>query len=405
MFEFNEKQLWKERMEQTVKEYAQYLKYIFNGHLVLVFVFLLGTAAFYYKEWLNHLPENFPVNFIMCVILSWSVTKSPTYTWLKDADRIFLIPVEQKMSSYFIKCMLVSFIVQAYILFILLGMFMPMYAVLNSNSFQSFWYFLVVLLVAKGLNMLIRWHVQYFVNVNSYYIDMIIRYFVNAVLLYFVFSKASIFFILLIFCILAGLFIYYQQATRHKGIKWEFLIAQDEKRLASFYLFANMFTDVPQLKNRIKRRRILDVFVRSISFHPTKIYTHLFWRTFFRSGDYLGLVLRLTIIGGTILFFLSFGSGQVLLTVLFLFLTGLQLIPLWHAYQDKLWVELYPLPVSFRTKAFKSLLSIILSLEGVCLSLVILIKGEVLISLFSIAASLLFTFLFVTLYVNKKRLA
>ncbi|GKU81698.1 ABC transporter permease [Niallia sp. NCCP-28] len=405
MFEFNEKQLWKERIGNSIKEYAQYLKYIFNGHLVLVFVFLLGTAAYYYQEWLSRIPQNFPVSLIMCIILAWFVTASPTYTFLKDADRIFLIPVEVKMATYFIKCMLVSFILQIYILFIALGVFMPMYAVLNNNSFQSFWYFFTILFAAKGLNMLIRWHVQYFVNVNSHYIDNIIRYLINAVLLYFVFSRASILFIIILFCILAGLYLYYQQATRHKGIKWEFLIAQDEKRLASFYLFANMFTDVPQLKNRIKRRRVLDVFVRSISFDSNKTFTHLFWRTFFRSGDYLGLVLRLTIIGGITLFFLSFGSGQVLLAILFLFLTGLQLIPLWNAYQDKLWVELYPLPIALRIKAFKQLLSIILSIEGVLLSFIILIKGDVLISFFSIAASLLFTFLFVTLYVNKKRLS
>jgi len=405
MFEFNEQQLWKERAGNTVKEYAQYLKYIFNGHLVLVFVFLLGTAAYYYQEWLSHIPQSFPASLIMCIILAWFVTVSPTYTFLKDADRIFLIPVELKMASYFIKCMLVSFIFQVYILFILLGIFMPMYAVLNNNSFHSFWFFFAILIIAKGLNMLIRWHVQYFVNVNSHYIDSIIRYLVNAVLLYFVFSKTSIVYIFLVFCILAGLYLYYQQATRNKGIKWEFLIAQDEKRLSSFYLFANMFTDVPQLKNRIKRRRVLDIFVRSISFDSSKTFTHLFWRTFFRSGDYLGLVLRLTIIGGVTLFFLSFGYGQVLLAILFLFLTGLQLIPLWNAYQDKLWVDLYPLPADLRIRAFKQLLAMILAIEGILLSLSIFIKGDVLISFISLLSSFVFTFMFVIFYVTKKRLS
>ena len=53
MFEFNEKQLWRARAGQTAKEYGQYLKYIFNGHLVIVLVFLLGTAAYYYQAWLK----------------------------------------------------------------------------------------------------------------------------------------------------------------------------------------------------------------------------------------------------------------------------------------------------------------------------------------------------------------
>ncbi|MGP7817830.1 ABC transporter permease [Niallia sp. 01092] len=405
MFEFNEKQLWKDRIGQTAKEYIQYLKYIFNGHLVLVFVFLLGTAAYYYQAWLQHLPENFPAGMIMSILLALLVTKSPTYTYLKEADKIFLIPIETKMTSYFKKCMMVSFIIQAYLLIIGLGILMPMYAQMNNQKFHSFWYFLVVLFGSKGLNLVIRWHIQYFINTTYHYIDSIIRFCVNAVLLYFLFINSNPIFIIIPFLLLVFLWIYFQYATKMKGVKWEYLIAQDEKRLASFYLFANMFTDVPKLKNRIKRRKLLDLFVRLIKFDGNKTFTHLFWRTYFRSGDYLGLTIRLTVIGALTLFFLSFGLGQVLLVILFLFLTGLQLIPLWNAYQDKIWIDLYPLPTTLKIKSFKNLISTVLLLQGMLLSLALFFKGEVLIAVYSISASFVFTYLFVNFYLNKKRLS
>ncbi|WP_445486579.1 ABC transporter permease [Niallia sp. 03133] len=405
MFEFNEKQLWKDRIGQTAKEYIQYLKYIFNGHLLLVFVFLLGTAAYYYQAWLKRLPEHFPAGIIMSILLALLVTKSPVYTLLKDADKIFLIPVEVRMARYFIKCMMISFIVQAYFLIIGLGVLMPMYAQMNNQNFRLFWYFLVVLFVSKGLNMFIRWHVQYFINTNYHYIDSIIRYCINMILLYFLFSNSNPIFVVMTLLMLILLLLYFHHATKWKGVNWEYLIGQDEKRLSSFYLFANMFTDVPKLKNRIKRRKLFDLFVKRIRFDGNKAFIHLFWRTYFRSGDYFGLTVRLTIIGGGTLYFLSFGLGQVLLALLFLFLTGLQLIPLWNAYQDKLWVDLYPLAGALKTKSFKSLISTVLLLQSILLSLIIFLKGDLAISLFSIVGSFLFIYLFVRFYLNRKRLS
>ncbi|MFT8321845.1 MAG: ABC transporter permease [Bacillus sp. (in: firmicutes)] len=405
MFEFNEKQLWKDRVGQTAKEYGQYLKYIFNGHLVLVFVFLLGTAAYYYQAWLKLLPESFPVGIIMSILLALLVTKSPIYTFLKEADKIFLIPVEVKMASYFIKCVFISFVVQAYFLLIGLSVLMPMYAQLNEQGFRPFWYFLIVLLVSKGLNMFIRWHVQYFVNTNYHYIDSGIRYCINAVLLYFLFTNSNPIFLIITIILLSALLLYFHHATKWKGVNWELLIGQDEKRLSSFYLFANMFTEVPKLKNRIKRRKILDVFVQLIPFDGNKAFGHLFWRTYFRSGDYFGLTVRLTVIGGLTLYFLSFGPGQVLLAILFLFLTGLQLIPLWNAYQDKIWVDLYPLKETLRTKSFKSLILTVLLLQSVLLAIVIFVKGDLENAFYALACSFVFSYLFVRFYMNKKRLS
>lgn len=78
---FDEKQLWKERLGRTVKELSRYLRYIFNGHIVIVMVFLLGTAAFYYQEWIKTLPDDFPAAAVIAIILALLVTYSPIYTF------------------------------------------------------------------------------------------------------------------------------------------------------------------------------------------------------------------------------------------------------------------------------------------------------------------------------------
>ncbi|MGG4468161.1 ABC transporter permease [Paenibacillus alvei] len=402
MIEFSEKQLWRDRLSSTVKEYVRYLRYILNGHLVLVLVFLLGAGSYYYQEWLKGISKGFPAAIIMSLLLALLVTKSPIYTFLKDADRIFLIPVESRMRKYFINCMLVSFIFQVYILLMGLGILMPLYASVNDGQFNRFWYFFLILSIVKGVNLLIRWQVQHFVNASHHTTDTLIRFCINLVILFLLFSNASPLFVLAVLVIPVLLLVYYQKATKHMGIKWEYLIAQDEKRMAGFYQLANMFTDVPHLRNRIKRRKLLDVFVSKISYKQELVFSHLYWRTFFRSGDYLGLFVRLTVIGGIALFFLSFGMGQVLLAVLFLYLTGLQLMPLWNAYQDKLWISLYPLSIDMRKSSFKKTISTVLYLQGIILSAVVALKGDFTAGLMTLIASVVFTFVFVSLYMNKK---
>ncbi|CAI9393366.1 ABC transporter permease [Niallia sp. HCP3S3_B10] len=402
MFEFNEKQLWKDRAGQTAKEYGQYLKYIFNGHLVIVLVFLLGTAAFYYQAWLKTIPDDFPVALIMSIILTFFLTNSPTYTFLKDADRIFLIAVEMKMKKYFLKSMVVSFVIQGYLLLILLAALMPLYAQVHGGDFSRFWYLLIVLLITKGANLLIRWHVQYYVNVHYHYTDTVVRFFVNLAILYLLFADASPYFILVLLLIMAFLLVYFQKETSKKGLNWEYLIEQDEKRLASFYRFANMFTEVPKLRNRIKRRRLLDLLFSRIPYAKDKVFAHLYWRTYIRAGDYFGLTLRLTVISGIFIFFLSFGPGQVFISVLFVFLTGLQLLPLWNAYDNKLWITIYPVESFYREKAFKQIMATILGWQGFVLTLIIALKGDFLYAVISLIVNGAFIAFFVLMYINKK---
>lgn len=399
---FDEKALWKQRLGRTSKELGKYLRYIFNGHIVIVMLFLLGTAAYYYQDWISTLSKDFPVPIIMAVILALLLTYSPIYTFLLEADRIFLIPLENRLKSYFQRSIIVSFVLQLYLLIIGLAIFMPMYAHVNEKGYGSFLTFLLLLCVIKIFNLLIRWRVQYYVETNVHKIDSFIRYFVNVVFLFLLFSNASIWFLLAVAVIYIVLYFVYQSQTKLKGLKWEFLIEQEERRMMSFYRLANMFTDVPKLRDRVKRRKWLDWISGMLSYRHENVYMHLFVNTFIRGGDYLGLFVRLTVIGMLALYYITFGNGQILFVVLFLFLTGFQLMPLWNHHQNKIWIQLYPVKDSQRVSSFKKLLSTILIIQSAFLSLPLFLKGEWMIGIFSIGAGLIFSYLFVFVYYRNK---
>jgi ABC-2 type transport system permease protein len=399
---FDETVLWKERSGRTLKELSRYLRYIFNGHIVLVLVFLLGAAAYYYQEWLKSVSDQFPAAIIMALILGILLTYSPIYTFLTEADKIFLLPLETRLKGYFKRCAVISFAVNGYLLLFVLALLMPMYARVNEGDFKVFFPFLLVLFVIKAINLMIRWSIQYFAETKAHYIDSLIRYAVNAVFLYFLFSGADLVFLIPEAALLLILLFFYKKNSKEKGLKWEFLIEQEERRMASFYRLANMFTDVPKLKDKVKRRKWLDWLFKGLAFDHKETFNHLYIRTFLRAGDYFGLFVRLTLIGAGVIYFLSFGWGQLLICLLFLYLTGFQLLPLWRHHQNKLWVFLYPTAEGIKEKSFKRILSQILYIQALFFALAIMIKGEWVQGIICLAAGITFSYLFTNSYIQKR---
>ncbi|WNS76774.1 ABC transporter permease [Bacillus sp. DTU_2020_1000418_1_SI_GHA_SEK_038] len=399
---FDEKKLWRERFNQRMKEFSRYSRYILNGHIVIVLIFLLGTAAYYYQEWLKTIPEQFPAAAIMAVVIGLLLTYSPISTFLSEADKIFLLPLESKLSRYFFRSITVSYAVHAYLIFLGLGVFIPMYARVNDGNFDKFMPFLFVILIIKVLNVIIRWKVQYFVETKVHIIDSFVRYAINTVFLFFLFSNAKIIFLIPEVVLLMGLLFFYQRNTRDKGLKWEYLIEMEERRMTSFYRLANLFTDVPKLRDHVKRRKWLDWVFSRLSFAQQDTFSHLYVRTFLRAGDYFGLYVRLTLICIGVFYFISFGLGQAFIALLFIYLTGFQLLPLWNHYQNKLWIMLYPIREEMKEKAFKRLLLMVLYLQTILLAIAILLKGDVMAAIITLIAGIGFAYLFTNVYITKR---
>ncbi|MFJ8244561.1 ABC transporter permease [Peribacillus asahii] len=372
----NSGQFWKERFVSYSKEMQRYLRYIFNGHLVFVMVIAFGGAAYYYSNWVKTLHSDFPAVPIMAVILALLVTRSPIHTFLREADTVFILPVETQLKPYFTRSILLSWFLQSYMLLLVLAALMPMYAKVTGSGMNDFVTVLIVLLLVKMINLNSQWYVLKYQEVSTSRIDLLLRFVINVVLLYVVLDKASIWVSVLILCILLGLFAYYRGATRQKALQWERLVALESKRLQAFYRLANLFTDVPSLGSKVARRKWLDFLLSFIPYKQSSTYMYLYGRTFLRANDYAGLLVRLTLIGSVILAVLSNQWAYLFVVVLFLFITAIQLLPVWKVHEWKIWVSLYPLPANMREAAVIRWISYFLSLEAVIFIVVLLCKGE-----------------------------
>ncbi|WP_203364147.1 ABC transporter permease [Bacillus sp. REN10] len=394
----NIEQLWTNRLQSYYGELRKYLRYMLNDHLLFVLVFGLGALLYYYSGWVKTLDETFPAPIIMAVTLGGLLAWSPVYTFLMRADTVFLLPLEEKMNGYFQKAIRTSFFSQIYVLIAALAFFMPMYAQVKGGSAQSFFLGLLVLLALKLWNLHVRWYVLKQQERESHWSDLAIRFILNGVLLYFLFSSSNLFFVVAVAVMMIGYFIYFKKAAERMTLKWEILVDLEEKRMAAFYRFANLFTDVPHLKGTVKRRQWLDPTLGRLPFSQTSTYAFLFRRTFVRMSEYFGLFVRLTVIAALVIGFSDQMILQLIIALLFIYLTGFQLLPMIRRHEMKIWVSLYPVPSVEKRKALLRLLSNLLIMQAIIFGAIAVISQTLMQGGVVLVAGLFWAVVFIKLY-------
>ncbi len=158
------------------------------------------------------------------------------------------------------------------------------------------------------------------------------------------------------------------QKVKGKPLNWEYLISEEGKKMMLLYRIANMFVDVPALKERVSRRKWLDFILSMIG--EKRTYLYLYTRTFLRSGNYFGLYMRLLVLGGVILYFIPFLYGRFIVSLIFLYLIGYQLLTLWKHHRMKIWLDLYPVGVDEKKNDFLTLLNAILIIGSVVFTVI-----------------------------------
>ncbi|MCD2524758.1 hypothetical protein CHCC15325_2241 [Bacillus licheniformis] len=362
--------IWKTRIEEYVKETRSYLKYMLNDHLVIVMIFFLAGAASWYSKWLKEMPEGFPAYWVMAVIFSFILTGSYVRTLIKEADLVFLLPLEAKMEPYFQQAFRFSLLTQLFPLAAAALALAPLYFEASGKGFSAYLVLLIQLLVLKGWNTAMQWRMTFFGEKNMRVTDWIVRLLLNTIAIYFALAS-SYGFAAAVYLIMAALYVYFKVIDKKKSFKWELHIEDEIRRKQRFYRIANLFTDVPHLRKQAKRRAYLDWMLRFIPYEQSRTFTYMYGRAFIRSNDYFGIVVRLTAIFGIIIaYFSTYEWVSAALIVFTVFITGIQLTPLFDHFSHLSLQELYPVKAAEKRKSFFGLLHIVLSVQALVLSAV-----------------------------------
>ncbi|MFB6728134.1 ABC transporter permease EcsB [Bacillus mobilis] len=354
----NSTALWKERFRYFLKEVRTYSKYVFNDHLKFIFVFIIGAGAYYYQQWLQTLTPSFQAALVMAVLLGLVLTAGSIQTLLKEADLVYLLPVEEKLKPYFTKAFLFTFMIQLYIIAIVAAALAPLYFKQMKQTGAAYIWIVLAFVIVKAWNLFVAWEKSFLTDQNIQRADWFIRFILNGLFVYFLVERTSVMFIGGTVLLMVLYLVVLHQMVKGKPLNWEYLISEEGKKMMLLYRIANMFVDVPSLKERVARRKWLDFILSMIG--EKRTYLYLYTRTFLRSGNYFGLYVRLLALGGVILYFIPFLYGRFIVSFIFLYLIGYQLLTLWKHHRMKIWLDLYPVGGEEKKKDFLVLLNAIL---------------------------------------------
>jgi ABC-2 type transport system permease protein len=364
----NSTALWKERFRHFLKEVRTYSKYVFNDHLKFIFVFIIGAGAYYYQQWLQTLTSSFPTALVMAVLIGLVLTAGSIQTLLKEADLVYLLPVEEKLKPYFTKAFLFTFMIQLYIIAIVAAALAPLYFQQMKQTGAGYIWIVLAFVIVKAWNLFVAWEKSFLTDQNIQRADWFIRFILNGLFVYFLVERTSVLFIGGIVLLMVLYLAIMHQMVKGKPLNWEYLISEEGKKMMLLYRIANMFVDVPALKERVSRRKWLDFILSIIG--EKRTYLYLYTRTFLRSGNYFGLYVRLLALGGVILYFIPFLYGRFIVSFIFLYLIGYQLLTLWKHHRMKIWLDLYPVKVDEKKKDFLTLLNAILIIGSVIFTVI-----------------------------------
>ncbi|WP_137790530.1 ABC transporter permease [Bacillus sp. E(2018)] len=357
------KKLWTKRRNAHVTQTLKYFSLMANSGLIVSLILLIVVGSVYYAKLLQALPENFPAVLILTIVFSFWLTKSPIRTLLKEGDLVFLLPVESGMKQYFSKAISSATATGAFSTLFIFTLLWPIVQFFIHDGWKMYVTFGFFLIAAKVFNIYVSWEerrLPYKSHQTNY---KIMRFIVNFVYAYLLFNEAYIF-LIAIFSIMYVLknFVFGIFKKQH-GYQWEMLLAEEQSLKMKGYRFVNYFTDVPALKQTVHKRPWLNSLA-SFSFKKKNALSALYMKTFVRSGDYLGLYVRLILIGFLFIYLIPAGWWQLIVVLLFFQMFALQLFTLYTQYRWNVVFTIYPIKQDTRVKAFQNWLKYLLIIQG-----------------------------------------
>ncbi|WJE16785.1 ABC transporter permease [Halobacillus sp. ACCC02827] len=400
----NAKEFWKKRFSAHMKETNRYLKYIFNGHMAVAMFFFVSALAYFYQQWLQDIPEGFPTALIVGAAFGYMVSYSPVRTLLKEPDLVFLLPAEYHLGDYFRRCLYYSYVIQLYLIFLIGAALGPLYfATYPEFGTRHYLMMIGVALIIKVWNMLSNWWMLKERSPRIRVTDQLVKAVLNMVIFYFL-AKGEWLFASIVTVLLVVVVLYSYNLSRKKaGLTWDLLVQKDQQRMRTFYRIANMFTDVPHLKNTVKKRHgLVRALIGGLTYRQDQAFAYLYRITFVRSSDYLGMYFRLIVIGGLAVWFVPNVWFKAAFALLFLYLTAFQMMSLWNHHRTIAWMDIYPLKKEWKTKALLSWMKQLMLFQTFLFGLLFLVQWNPVGLVIVWGGGAVFSYLFINSYVKQK---
>lgn len=354
--------LFQNRRRKHMQRMLRYLSLVFNDQFTIAFVFFIGGLGYWYSGFLATLQyawwEKLIAMFLMVSLLQFGNLA----TLLKPADKVFLLPQEINLERYlkasFRHSLGLALLVQILGIVILLPFIQVAF---QANLVETLW--LIPSFIVLKMLILYDQMQSYYSHHNLIWLRIGLP-----VLTFALFGVRLDMAWVFIFVLIAAAGRLMVRDKFWRGIfDWNEAINIETSRQLTILRFFNLFTDVPQIGGQTKRRNWLNFIFSRIPKQTENIYSNLYWRGLLRGSEYFGLMVRLTAIGAVAAYFVHNEVVTPLILVLIVYLIGIQLLPLYHKYDEIVFTHLYPIDFKVRQKNFKQIIVRVLSLISVIL--------------------------------------
>ncbi len=155
-------------------------------------------------------------------------------------------------------------------------------------------------------------------------------------------------------------------------VKWNEAAEYDKHRMESYFKFVNMFVDVPLSGVKVARRKYFDAILPKLTkdkFTKENSFNYYYYRVFLRQENTVFLALRLMLLVGLIIFSFKNPYVSAVAIISYSYLTIIQLVPLYKQMSNNIWHSILPVDESIKIGSFKKLLMVVMLTTTIMLAI------------------------------------
>ena len=366
------------KKEQELK--LTYSKYIFNSHLIMFLIIVLGAVLINYSKWLAIASkvELYSVLIAATLAFSYYLVSTKIKTYIKEADAVFLLPLEKYYRKVGLKTVINSTVVHIITVVIFYFATKPITNLIGNIDRLS----IIMLLIVIIWNNLLKYlQVIHYKEIIWSKLLLFIVIFMQLLVVFF--DDIAIRIIYLISIIVLAVFTYYIMKNAGNKlnakdqekyvVNWNQAADYDKHRIESYLKFVNMFVDVPLSGVKVARRKYFDILLPRLTkdnFKKENSFKYYYYRVFLRQENTVYLALRLMLLAVLVIF--SFKNTYVsgLAIISYSYLTIIQLVPLYKQMSNNIWHSILPVSEDIKIKSYKQLLTSVMIVTTLLLGVV-----------------------------------
>ena len=365
------------KKEQELK--LTYSKYIFNSHLIMFLIIVLGAAMINYSKWIAIASqfELYSVFIAASLAFSYYLISTKVKTYIKEADAVFLLPLEKYYKNVGKKTIINTTVVHVIAFVIFYFSVKPITSIIGTVDRIAICLLIMVILLN---NLLKYFQIIHYKELIWVKILQFIVVFIQIISVFIVNTYILITDLVGIIALSYSTYYILKNAGNVRNaddkekfvVKWNEAAEYDKHRMESYLKFVNMFVDVPLSGVKVARRKYFDAILPKLTkdnFTKENSFKYYYYRVFLRQENTVFLALRLMLLAGLIIFSFKNPYVSAVAIISYSYLTIIQLVPLYKQVSNNIWHSILPVDESIKIGSFKKLLMVVMLTTTIMLAI------------------------------------